>query len=67
MDTGRYKKNCEWETVSGIWTKDVWNNGRLEHLEQESEVFPLDHSIWSISTRPLNLRNQTASDVNYNL
>ena len=58
MDTGRYKKKKLWVG---------FEQGRLEHLEQESEVFPLDHSIWSISTRPLNLRNQTASDVNYNL
>ena len=36
MDNGRYeKKNCEWDL----------NQGRLEHLEQESEVFPLEHSI----------------------
>ena len=27
--------NCEWDL----------NQGRLEHLQQESEVFPLDHSI----------------------
>ena len=29
------RRKCEWDL----------NQGRLEHLEQESEVFPLDHSI----------------------
>ena len=28
------RRNCEWDL----------NQGRLEHLEQESEVFPLDQS-----------------------
>ena len=29
------RRKCEWDL----------NQGRLEHLEQESEVFPHDHSI----------------------
>ena len=37
MDTGRYKnlRNCEWDLNPGP-------------LEQESEVFPLDHSIFLV-------------------
>ena len=43
MDTGWTqadikRRNCEWDL----------NQGRLEHLEQESEVFPLDHSLFLI-------------------
>ena len=49
MDTGWTqadikRRNCEWDLKHG-------------RLEQESEVFPLDHSLFV---------NQTASDVNYN-
>ena len=32
------RRNCEWDL----------NQGRLEHLEQESKVFPLDHSLFVI-------------------